>query len=614
MAEAVIIGRDAGVATFVLDHSTVSRRHARFWNDDGRFSIEDLGSTNGTFVNGTRCSGATPLTASDVLEIGPFRLALDRGTLRVENAASLPLLQGHLLAVEVQAGGQRRRILDDVSLQVRRGEFVALLGPSGCGKSTLLRLLAGRSNPTSGWVQHGAWDLASHFDRLKQQIAFVSQRETIPDDLELEQALEFTARLRLPSDSRPEDVAAAVERALVRVGLIRQRTQCIRLLSGGQRKRAALANELIADPTLVFLDEVTSGLDEATDREMMQLFRELARQGTTVVCVTHTVANVQACCDRIVVMATGGRIAYDGPPSTATSWFGVTSLGDVYECASGTAAGSFVNRHGESRHADALLRPARDVISRSGRRGEQRRWLSQLPVLLQRNVAVAAATPSTLAIALAQAFCIGALLRLVFGSGSLDQVQSLQFAFLLGVSSFWFGCSNGSKEIVKERPLFELERAINLRIPSYVVSKLLVLATIGVAQVLLLHGVVAVAGVSVVHVRQLLPVHLLLGIVGGALGLMISAYSQREEQAAVLVPIALIPQILLSGAVVSTLSASAEWTARVGVSAYWMYRAQRAIVSSAAAEASRPLTMLLVHFVAYTLVAGLLLRRADRRR
>ena len=105
------------------------------------------------------------------------------------------------------------------------------------------------------------------------------------------------------------------------VGLAKRREMLIRHLSGGQMKRASLANELVARPSLLFLDEVTSGLDEQTDREVIELFRQVANGGKTVVCITHNLANVEATCHLVVILTEGGKLAFIGTPDEAKDVF-----------------------------------------------------------------------------------------------------------------------------------------------------------------------------------------------------------------------------------------------------------------------------------------------------
>lgn len=132
-----------------------------------------------------------------------------------------------------------------------------------------------------------------------------------------------------PGLSRSE-VESSVSDILGVAGLTKRHGTLIRHLSGGQVKRASLANELVARPSLLFLDEVTSGLDEQTDREVIVFFREVADGGKTVVCITHSLANVEATCSLVVILTEGGRLAFFGTPDEAKAYFKVPRLGDVY--------------------------------------------------------------------------------------------------------------------------------------------------------------------------------------------------------------------------------------------------------------------------------------------
>ncbi len=175
-------------------------------------------------------------------------------------------------------------------------------------------------------------DLHAHFDALKHDIAVVPQRDILHDSLSVGDALWYTARLRLPPDLGGDEVEACIDRhPWDRQLCTRSGTTLIRHLSGGQVKRASLANEILTRPSLLFLDEVTSGLDEQTDRDMMDLFRSMADTGKTVVCITHSLANVERTCHLVVILTAGGRLAFFGKPAEALEYFGIQRLGDVYE-------------------------------------------------------------------------------------------------------------------------------------------------------------------------------------------------------------------------------------------------------------------------------------------
>jgi ABC-type multidrug transport system ATPase subunit len=191
-------------------------------------------------------------------------------------------------------------------------------------------LLSGRNAPDKGRIHVNGEDLYENFAAIKQDIAVVPQKDILHDSLAIGAALRYTAELRLPPDTSGKEVSQSVSDILEVVGLTKRRGTLIRDLSGGQVKRASLANEILSKPSLLFLDEVTSGLDEQTDREMMELFRELAEGGKTVVCITHSLANVEATCHVVVILTEGGRLAFVGTPAEARSYFKIDRLGDVY--------------------------------------------------------------------------------------------------------------------------------------------------------------------------------------------------------------------------------------------------------------------------------------------
>ena len=604
----LLLGRDPAAANRVLAHPSVSRRHALIEHTDRGLTVQDLGTTNGTFVNGRKVAGSQPLAHGDHLAIGPFLWTVHGTALHPAVSSAEIALEASGVRKVVASDGGDLELLHRISIRIAPGRMVAVLGPSGCGKSTLLRILSGRNTATEGRVFYEGQDLSAHFGALKHSIAFVPQQETLPEDLTVEDALRFTARLRLPADSGRAEIDGAVDRAILRVGLQEQRQRPISRLSGGQRKRTALANELLAEPRVLFLDEVTSGLDDATDRSIMRLLKEIADQGMTVVCVTHTVSHVEETCDELIVLAPHGHLAFHGPPSEALLWFGCRNLPGLYDALLARSGPEWTARTGGNERPAGFA----EVRALPGRGFDPRRALRQLRVLFERNVAVALGDPKALVLALGQAVAVGVLFRLAYGAGQPDPAAALQFAFLLGVSAFWFGCSNGSKELVKERALFSLERNINLGIPSYVFSKIAHLALLGSAQVVLMHGALAASGVQLTHVRTLLPINLGMVVLGSTLGLVISAFSERASQAATVVPLALIPQIVLSGAVVQDLPELAERLAGLGVSAYWMYRSQQSVFGVPGVDGGRALLALGLHLLVFVGVTLFILRSQRR--
>lgn len=583
-----VIGRDPHVE-FPLNHPHVSGSHARLTTKRGRVSIADMGSSNGTFVNGQRLKKTANLKPRDRIDIGPFSLVFDgTGLVSQSRSNNVELSAAGLKRVVTdRATGKPLIILEDVTLVIRPREFVCLLGPSGSGKSTLLAMLSGRNEPDEGLVAVNGADLYADFDAIKADIAVVPQKDILHDSLAVGTALRYTAQLRLPADTSRKELASSVSDILDVVGLSERRGTLIRHLSGGQVKRASLANELMSRPSLLFLDEVTSGLDEQTDQEVMQLFRHVADGGKTVICVTHSLANVEATCNLVVILTKGGRLAFFGSPDEAKDYFGIRRLGDVYskleehqpkEWHTRFRASPCYRRYVTERKP--VEKPGR-IRSASGRNApgpSRTSFLRQSRVLTRRYVSILRGDPQAILAMLGQGVLIAALLALVFGR--LDEItkpakrvpQTVNLQLLLAVSCFWFGCNAAAKELVKERIIFHRERAINLRVGAYFASKLIVLAVISVVQVSLLWGIVhwwcRLPGVLNLQWLTLS----VLAVAGTAVGLLISALARSEELATALVPIVVIPQIILAG-VIADLNDVARWIAKGFITVHWAQEA-----------------------------------------
>jgi ABC-type multidrug transport system ATPase subunit len=587
-----VIGRDPHVE-FPLNHPHVSGSHARLTTKRGRVSIADMGSSNGTFVNGQRLKKTANLKPRDRIDIGPFSLVFDgTGLVSQSRSNNVELSAAGLKRVVTdRATGKPLIILEDVTLVIRPREFVCLLGPSGSGKSTLLAMLSGRNEPDEGLVAVNGADLYADFDAIKADIAVVPQKDILHDSLAVGTALRYTAQLRLPPDTSRKELASSVSDILDVVGLSERRGTLIRHLSGGQVKRASLANELMSRPSLLFLDEVTSGLDEQTDQEVMQLFRHVANGGKTVVCVTHSLANVEATCNLVVILTKGGRLAFFGSPDEAKDYFGIRRLGDVYskleehqpkEWHTRFRASPYYRRYITERKP--VEKPGR-IRSASGRnvsRPSRTSFLRQSWVLTRRYVSILRGDPQALLAMLGQGLLIAGLLALVFGKlddASNRVVQTRSLLLLLAVSCFWFGCNAAAKELVKERIIFHRERAINLRVGAYFASKLIVLAAITIVQVSLLWGIVQWWCRAAVRGDLEWLILSALAVAGTAVGLLISALARSEELATALVPIVVIPQIILAGVIPELNGSLARVIANAFVTVHWAQKALENLLS-----------------------------------
>ena len=222
-----------------------------------------------------------------------------------------PLLE--LNAVSKQFG--QHRVLDEVSLTVNAGEVIVILGPSGCGKSTLLRTLNGLEPIQGGDIRFDGQLLDANTDwqRLRQRIGMVFQSyHLFPNLTVLENVL--LGPVQVQKRERAEALLQA-EQLLTRIGLWERRHDYPRQLSGGQQQRIAIVRALCMNPQVMLFDEVTAALDPEMVQEVLEVIRDLAGSGMTLLIVTHELAFAQAVADRIVFME-GGHILEQAAPRT----------------------------------------------------------------------------------------------------------------------------------------------------------------------------------------------------------------------------------------------------------------------------------------------------------
>lgn len=284
-----------------------------------------MGSRNGTFLNGRQVQKPTVVHAGDVISMGRHELLFDGHRLH-DHVDTGP---ASLLADDLTVRIGNKVLLDDVSFALSEGSLLAVVGPSGCGKSTLVKALTGLRPATQGRIWYGGRDLYADYAQLRYRLGMVPQDDVLHRQLKVRTALRYAAALRFADDVPRKVRWAKVNEVMATMRLTAQAKARIDTISGGQRKRASVAMELLTEPSLFCLDEPTSGLDPALDKEVMTELRELADKGKTVIVVTHSVLHLSVC-DRILVLCTGGTMAYFGPPEQLLDFFDAEDYADVF--------------------------------------------------------------------------------------------------------------------------------------------------------------------------------------------------------------------------------------------------------------------------------------------
>ncbi len=322
----IIIGRSSD-ADICLPQLTITRQHATIKKyPNGKVTITDLESRNGTFVNGKRITHETDITPNDDIFIGnyKFRLTKPAEDIRKQNAIVAD-------AVTRKVNNGKTTILHDVKFRIPSQDFVAVMGPSGCGKSTLLRALNGDAPATTGKVTIHGLDLYNNYDYLKRMIGYVPQDDIVHRELNVEQSLFYAAKLRLSGDVSSDDIRQKITEVLTNLNIndpeIRQRK--VGELSGGQRKRVSIAVELLTDPSILFLDEPTSPLDPETIEDFLLCVKSLTQKGTTVLMVTHKPDDLYYV-DKVIFLSKGGYLTYYGSKENYLDFFDAKNVIEVY--------------------------------------------------------------------------------------------------------------------------------------------------------------------------------------------------------------------------------------------------------------------------------------------
>src|SRR6266487_693824 len=260
------IGRGTDNDVVVADLS-VSRYHAELRRGPAGFEIVDLGSHNGTFVNGQRISAA-PVTELDIVGIGPATFRLVGEELQEFIDTGDISLAAQDLTVRLSGG---KVLLDHVSFPLGERCLLGVIGPSGAGKSTLLGALTGMRPANEGSVLYDQRDLYTHYAELRHRIGLVPQENILHTQLSARRALGYAAELRFPRDTSKAERQRRISEVLGELSLTAHAETRTASLSGGQQKRVNVALELLTKPSLLFLDEPTSGLDPGLDKSVMEM-------------------------------------------------------------------------------------------------------------------------------------------------------------------------------------------------------------------------------------------------------------------------------------------------------------------------------------------------------
>jgi len=545
------IGNASGCNILLLYKSDVED-YIEIRKEKDRYILSSLGRE--VFVNNTKIEESIVLDDNDVIQIEDLKLIYSREEIIYQFDEKGVRVDVRGIYNTVRIKGKKVNISEDINMTISPGKFVAFVGASGTGKTTLMLSMCGLNKPTKGQVLINGNDLFKNYDQLKNNIGYVPQDDIVFTNLTLIDMLRYSADLRMPLKSTPVEKERRIREALEIVDLKGKDDVLIKNLSGGQRKRAGIAVELLADPRLFFLDEPTSGLDPENERRMMLTLRKMADSGRTVILVTHNTLNLHLC-DRVVFFGEGGKICYDGFPNQAKSFFDVKDLIDVYLLI-GDDPDKWHEKYLQTQvlpdiaipeDADQLQKVKQKDITNTS-------VVSQYFTLTKRYIKTIFNNKTQLLLLLVQSPIIVFMMSLIM----TDQIfeiyeRAKEIMFCVSLAALYLGLGNSIQEICKERVILRKEHMANLKLSAYILSKITVFAILAIFQAtLFVHTFELFIDVPLDGVIYSWRLEMILTMAitifsSSTIGLVVSAFAKDESMAMTYVPLLLVPQSLFCG-------------------------------------------------------------------
>lgn len=518
------------------------------------------------------------------------------------------------VSFNIRKEGEDFPLLDQIAISVPKGHFMAIVGPSGCGKTTLLKTIAGLHPESAGALFWEGRDLSKDGDFTPSEIGYVPQFSIAYDPLSVDESVEAVTRLRVRTRGTDE-LDARIDRVLEETGLTAISDRQVKVLSGGQKRRLGLAMELVSDPKLLLCDEVTSGLDPRSEREIVRLLHDLSRKdGRVVLSVTHSLAHLELY-DSILVLHEG-RVAYHGPPGQLTHYFSVNDTEEVYPRLATQTSERWQQSWLKHKPAyDKMLERNRAKCIESGvlqvpekKEGDEDEsqasarlpgFFSQFSTLLSRRWRIFLRDKPQVLLQLAIILIFPVLVTLFSEKASepirrysdmrqtdiMAEIQEQQGvrsdqakvgSAVSGIIMFQvvllalMGSNNSAREIAGERPIYEKEKFGGLRPAAYIASKLAFLSCLVIVQSLWMAFFVNFFGNFRGDFMQHAGFLIMVNAAMTSICLAISSLMRTAEQASLLSIYLVGFQLPLSGAVLA-LPEKIEVFTRPFISAYWAW-------------------------------------------
>jgi ABC-type multidrug transport system ATPase subunit len=481
--------------------------------------------------------------------------------------------------------------LRGINISEQNGKLIGIMGASGAGKTTLLNVLAGIETPSSGTVKINGIDIFQEKEKVKGVIGYISQDDILLEDLTVYENLYYNAKLCF-KDSTEDEIIKKVDDTLSNLGLLHIKALKVgnvlkKKISGGQRKRLNIALELIREPAVMFVDEPTSGLSSRDSENVIDLLKELSLKGKIIFVVIHQPSSdIYKKFDKMFMMDTGGYPIFNGAPVEAVTHFKAASnqinseKGQCSECGNVNPEQIFdiveakvVNEYGKLTDKRKVTPTEwRQVFEESSTYVKNPdvkedppnsldipNKIKQCLIYTTRDIKSKIGNTQYLIINLLEAPLLAALLGFIIrytDSESesyvfMDNENIPAYILMSIVVALFMGLTVSAEEIIKDQKILKREQFLNLSRFSYLMSKIGILFTLSAVQTLMY---VIVANV-ILDINGMIPTYwavlFSISCFANLLGLNISASFSSAVTVYILIPLLLIPQMILSGAMFS---------------------------------------------------------------
>ncbi len=475
----VTIGRNRE-SDIVLNHLGISQRHAEILPaEKGNIDMLYVYGNKRTFVNGHEVENEQVLRNCDYIQILNFTMIYFNSFIIYKKVFDGANVELHNITKRSSFG---KKLLDDVSLRIDSNDFTAIVGGKNSGKSDLINVIKGlESGIKKGDVYFNGLDLLSNIDMLKEVIGYVPKESILFDSLTLKQCMRYALKLKDYDEVQDKEFDRHIDSVLDMLGIIEYSNMQVRGLEEDVRKRADIALELLGNPSLLILDEPSLNLDDETERGLLYLLRDIARQTSkTMIISTEKIKRLELF-EKIIFMGTGGKICFCGTLDEAKMFFDTESVTEILNMIKEKSeywAEQYRN------YFSFNVTPREKHKSKLKPRVHKRK---QFGMYLKRNFELLFKEN-------AWKIVLMVMLPAIFGGGAyFIPSDKLQLTYLLmAVSGIFMGLFNSISDISRERAVYKRECMGNLKIPVYLLAKYVPQAIYAVMQALIMTAVLSV--------------------------------------------------------------------------------------------------------------------------